>query len=165
MLLCKSNAERIGKTPWLDRYTLPDEFTIFPWAELTAQERQTIEQRQQVESWYPPVLTPFQEEDRLEPLNSLGLRYQGQVVGWMITHRVAPDTIQYTSLFIQQEFQQLGRTIALIAEAIKRQIAGGVPYGIFMIDVENKTMVKFFRRRLQPYMTSLTEARCSRKNL
>jgi hypothetical protein len=32
-------------------------------------------------------LGPFVEEERIELLNSLGLRYKGEVVGWHITHR------------------------------------------------------------------------------
>ena len=36
---------------------------------------------------YPAVLSPFQEEERIEPSTPIGLRYNNEVVGWMITHR------------------------------------------------------------------------------
>jgi uncharacterized protein (TIGR03032 family) len=167
MLICKTSTERIAEASWLDQASLPDGFTVFPWSELTPQEREEIQRRQEAEEWYPRVLTPFQEEERQEPLNSLGLRHQGQVVGWMITHRSAPDTIQYTSLFVQPELQGQGRALPLLVEAIRRQVAvaGDVPYGIFQVEVENEPMTKFLNHYLQPYLTSLAELRRSRKSL
>jgi GNAT superfamily N-acetyltransferase len=163
MLLCKTGREKIMKAPWLRQYLLPSDFTIFPWSELSPQERQAIEQQQAVELWYPPELTPFQEEEKIESLNSLGLRYQGQVVGWMITHRLRSDLIQYTSLFVRQDLQRLGRAIPLIVEAIRRHVASPIPYGIFMIDVQNRPMVNFLERRLQPYLISQAESRAARR--
>ncbi len=167
MLICKASTERIVEAPWLDRASLPAGFTLFPWSELTPQEREAIQRRQETEGWYPPVLTPFQEEERLEPLNSVGLRYKGRVVGWMITHRTAPDTIQYTSLFVEPELQGQGRALPLLAEAIRRQVAVGdeVPYGIFQVEAENEVMIKFVNRYLRPYLISLAELRRSRKSL
>jgi GNAT superfamily N-acetyltransferase len=167
MLLGKTTTRRIAEAPWFDEASLPDGFTVFPWPELTPQEREAIQQEQEAEQWYSPVLTPFQEEERLEPLNSLGLRYQDRVVGWVITHRTGPDTIQYTSLFVQPEFQGQGRALPLLAKAIRRQVAVGddVPYGIFQVEVVNEPMIKFVDRYLRPYLTSLTELRRSRKSL
>ncbi|MFQ5814436.1 MAG: GNAT family N-acetyltransferase [Anaerolineae bacterium] len=164
-LIGKTDRERMAEALRLHQFRLPDGFAIFPWSEITPQERQEIQQRQETEQWYPPVLAPFQEEDRIEPLNSLGLRYQGRVVGWMITHRTAPDTIQYTSLFVQKEFQSLGRAIPLLMESIRRQVSSEVPYAIFMVDVENDPTVKLVYRRMRPYLISLTESRTSRKML
>lgn len=161
----KSNAQTVGGWPWLNRLKLPEAYTIFPWTELTQRERRSIEERQEREEWFPRVLTPFQEEQRLEPINSIGLRHDGRVVGWMITHRTTPDTIQYTSLFVDAGIQGLGRGIALVAEAINRQIRSGVAYGIFMADVKNERMVNFARRRLRPYLLSLVESYYTQKLL
>lgn len=162
LIQCKGTLERAVHLPWLDKYRLPDAFTIFSWSELTAAERQAIAERAD----YPPLLSPFQREDRQESLNSLGLRYQGRVVGWSITHRIDPDTIEYSALYVQPEFQNLGRAIPVLAASIKRQIAAGIRHFIFQIQVENKGMVRFMERYLRPYqLTSLTESRYSRKIL
>jgi uncharacterized protein (TIGR03032 family) len=164
--LCKTD-ERIADAPWLDRLRLPDGFTVFPWSELTPEEREVIQRRQEDEPWYPLTLTPFQLEERIEPLNSLGLRYDDRVVGWMITHRTAPDTVQYTSLFVERELQGRGRALALMAEAIRRQLAvvDEIPYGTFQVEVANETMKRLVDRHLRPYLASLTELRRSRKAL
>ncbi len=129
MLLCKGTMTDIAYAGWLHRYRLPEGFEIFPWSELTTNERHNILARQRRELWFPPELTPFQEVQRIEHLNSLGLRHHSEVVGWMITHRVAEDTIQYTSLFVRKELQGLGRAVPLLAEAIKRQMPSGIERG------------------------------------
>lgn len=166
-LLIGKTDKRIAEAPWLDDASLPDGFTVFPWTELTDEEREAIQRRQEEEEWYPQALTPFQVEDRLEPINSLGLRHQGRVVGWMITHRTAPDIIQYTSLFLEPELQGQGRALPLLTEAIRRQMAvvEEIPYGIFQVEVENEPMTKFLNHYLRPYLISLTELRRSRKML
>ncbi|NET42698.1 hypothetical protein [Okeania sp. SIO2B3] len=46
---------------------------------------------------YPTSLSPFGNTPA-EPLNSLGLRYETQLVGWMVTHRVATDAIRYSTM-------------------------------------------------------------------
>ena len=168
LLICKTTMEQIAQAP-LDRVSLPNGFTIFPWTELTTEEEEEIRRRQEQEDggWYPQTLTPFQVEERMEPLNSLGLRHKGQVVGWMITHRTTPDTIQYTSLFVDAKLQNLGRALPLVTEAVRRQmaVADEIPRAIFQVEVENESAMKFVNRRVRPYMTSVTELRRSRKRL
>jgi uncharacterized protein (TIGR03032 family) len=145
----KIDIQDLAGAPWLEQsqtFEFPAGFTIFPWIELTLGERNEIIKRQEEQPWFPPEVTPFQEEDILEPLTSLGLRYQGQVVGWMITHRTGTDIIQYTSLFISPEFLRKGLARALMAESMKLQIAAGVPDFVWMVDVRNEPMMKFIDR-------------------
>jgi len=159
-IVCKSDA-RIAQAPWLHKYKLPPKFTIFPWSELTTSEKKKLQKA----SWYPKNLTPFQEENKLEYANSLGMRYGGEVVGWIVTHRTAPHTIQYTSLFVKQQFQPFGRAIFLLAESIKLQLANGTPNYVFMVDMDHQQMMRFVERRLKPFLTSIVEYRGCFKEL
>ena len=161
MLVCYSTAEKMQQAPWLYSYRLPQTFSIFPLVELTSQEYQTIQQQQARQPWYPEILSPFQAELPVEPLNSLGLRYQGQVVGWMATHRIAPDTIRYTSLFVRRDLQKMGRAIPLVAEAIKLQLKSSVSQYTCATQIDNQQMVNFVRRRLQPFLTQVRESKQS----
>ena len=165
MLVCHSIAEKMRQAPWLHSYRLPQTFRIFPLVQLTRQEYQTIQQQQACQPWYPEILSPFQGELPVEPLNSLGLRYQGEVVGWMATHRIAADTIRYTSLFVRQDLQKMGRAIPLIAEAIKLQLKSHVPRYTCATQVNNQPMVNFVRRRLQPFLTQVRESKQSHRLL
>lgn len=154
-ILCQSDIETISQAPWLNKYQLPAEFGIFPWAELTETERRQL----QAADWYPRSLTPFQEEATLEPLNSLGLRHRGDIIGWCITHRTAPDTIQYTSLYVPPKFQVLGRGILLLSESIRRQIDGQIPHFIWRVDIKSEKVLRFVRRRLVPHSRTVKEHR------
>jgi uncharacterized protein (TIGR03032 family) len=151
--------EKIARAPWLQKYPLPEKFEIFPWSELTAEEKQSILARKE----YPEMLSPFKDEARIEPLNSLGLRYQNEIVGWIVTHRVAEDTIRYSTLFILPKFQRMGRGISLLASAIKRQVSSFVPQYKFAVSRENAPMLQFVRRHLRSYLTYCSESRYSLK--
>lgn len=163
--MCYTTTELIKKAPWLDSSFLPPAFQIFPLAELTKQEYQNIQQRQDFSSWYPEVLSPFSGEMPIEPFNSLGLRYLGEVVGWMATHRIAPDTIRYTSLFVRKDLQKMGRAIPLLVKAIKLQVNSEILNGTFAVNVDNISMMRFVRRRLQPFLSQVRESKISHKLL
>lgn len=166
MLVCRGQTEMVVKAPWIQRYShLPAAYRIFPWVEITPEEREVIQQTQAVHSWIPEDLVPFRYEQNLEPLNSLGLRYQGQVVGWVINHRLDPDTIRYTCSFVREDLQKMGRIISLYAEACKRQANANIPNGIWTVPYIHKAMVNFVKHRWVPYLTSVAETRGSSKLL
>ena len=150
--------EEIQKIPWLHDYTLPTSFKLFPWSELTHQDREMICQQRDSGLMYPSELYPFHEENLIEPRSSFGLRYQGQVVGWMITHRLTVDTVRYNALFIRPDLQSIGRAIPLLATAIRCQLEDPqVTKGIFVVLSENTPMVKFVHRRLSPYLSEILQ--------
>lgn len=160
MLVCSGLIANIKDAAWLKlANTLPSAYTIFPWVELTNQERESIQEQQATSPWYPEILSPWSEEEIIEPLNSLGLRYKDQVVGWMITHRVAEDTIRYTKMFVRKDLQSLGRAISLLAKAIKLQLdTREDSKAVFTVFADNTEMIKFVDKRLAPYLTSVRQS-------
>lgn len=160
MLMCRGKAEIIMEAAWMKRYSrLPSSYSIFPWIEITQAERQDIQLRQKLQPWIPDDLIPFQYERNLEPLNSLGLRYEGQVVGWVINHRLSEDTIRYTCSFVREDLQKMGRIISLYAEAGKRQLSANVPNCIWTVPLFHESMVNFVKHRWSPFLTSLNETK------
>lgn len=166
MLVCKSTTEKIASAPWLQKFKLTSSYTILPWEELVPDCKQKILLQQEEKPWYPNSLDPFKNhEARLEPLNSLCLLYHGDVVGWMITHRLNPETIRYTSLFVRKDLQKIGRAIPLLVEAIRRQVNSDIFNGIWSIERDNLPMINFVKRRFTPYLTSLSETKGTQKSL
>ena len=164
MMVCKGDFRSLD-APWMKMYeTLPSSFTIFPWCELTDEERVTLQQQQEKESWIPEDLNPLQHEADMEPLTSFGLRYQGQVVGWLITHRIAPDTIRYTCDWVREDLQKTGCLLALHAKAHKRQARAKIPKAIWTVPMEYSNMVRFEKYEMD-YLTSVEETRGSFKTL
>jgi ribosomal protein S18 acetylase RimI-like enzyme len=148
---------RLAAAPFLRPRPLPAGWELFPWRELSAAERRDVVERQQRGEWFPPALSPFQMEERIEPELSLGLRRDGRVVGWLICHRVGADLVQLTSLFVAEGHRQAGRGLALAAAGLERFLAAGIPRAIFMVDVENRSMRRFFERRLRPHLAGEAE--------
>ncbi len=166
MLVCKGDYGKISLAPWIKKYShLPSSYSIFPWQEITAQERQAIAQQQETQPWIPEDLIPFKHENNFEPLNSLGLRYQGQVVGWVINHRLSSDTIRYTCSFVRKDLQKMGRIISLYAEAAQRQYKANILQCIWTVPLQHESMVNFVKRHWAPYLNSLEETRGTCKSL
>lgn len=164
-LVCRCD-RRMLEAPWLYKYQLPAEFEVFPWLKMTPEERLAIQRQQEVEPWISPDLVPFNHEQDLEPLNSLGLRYKGQVVGWLIAHRLTPDTIRYTCGFVRTDLQKMGRLICLLAEAIKLQAAKPeIPNAVWAVSFVRNEMIQFVQRRMVPYGVSMEETRGAFKTL
>jgi hypothetical protein len=129
-------------------------------------ECRAIERSQAASPCIPRDLYPFHPEEKSEPLNSLGLRYQGQVVGWLITHRLNSNTIRYSYGFIRQDLQKMGRLIFLIANAVQLQIkAKTAPNMICVVSCDHTPMLQFARKHLAPYLTAIEETRGCFKSL
>lgn len=160
MLLCRVHTG-IAHAQWVQRDSLPKPYRIFPWAEITRIQAAAIERKQERESWIPENLVPFQHERDAEPINSLALSHEEEVVGWVLTHRIASDTIRYTVLFVRSDLQRLGLGVSLLAEAIRRQISvlGQCSFGSFGVPVENTPMIRFVNKRFSPYLISRVETR------
>jgi hypothetical protein len=152
MLICESDFETITKAPWMEHRALPPEFSLFPWVELSSEERASIIESQSRNPWFSEQLTPFFQEHLIEPVSSLGLRYQGQIVGWCISLRVAVDTIQYVRLFVREDLQPLGRAISLLANSIYRHENTEVNKAKFDVAMHNSKMLRFVQRRMMPYL-------------
>ncbi|MGD1703385.1 GNAT family N-acetyltransferase [Dapis sp. BLCC M229] len=165
MLIALGDPKTMRNVTWLNLdQKLPLGYEIFPWRKLTSKERKTIQELQKKSPWYPDILSPFTDEDIIEPINSLGLRYNHEVVGWMITHRISKNTIRYTKLFVKEELQSIGRGIALLGRAIKLQINHPeINQCSFTVQIENEKMVKFTERRFKPYLDSFRKSFISSK--
>ncbi len=163
-LICKTD-ERVLEWYATKKEWLFEPFTLFHWSDITAEDREYIARTHAENPWIPDDLVPFQYEKDFEPLNSLGIRYHGQPVGWMITHRVAPDTIRYTCSFIRLDLQGRFRIAPIYREAILLQTRAGIPNAIFMVPAYHRAMVAFVRRHWGGKFGDLTESRESSKAL
>jgi len=150
---------------WFCRVRLPRGYVVFPWSELSETQRSCIIRRQVETQWYPTILSPFQLPEQIDSSCSLGLSYHGEVVGWLIAHRIRPELVQYTSLFVSPELQSLGRAIPLAVEALKQQFAAGIPKAMFQVLPDNTPFLKFIQRRLDSYLTSQVRRYGSYKEL
>lgn len=145
-LFCKVDERMVNWWAYKRDNWLTEDFTLFDWSALTAEDREYILRTQAESPWIPEDLVPFQYEQDFEPLNSFGLRYKGAVAGWMITHRLSPDMIRYTCSFMRGDLQKRFRIAPIYQEAYRRQSKAGVPYALFMVPYKHPAMVNFTKR-------------------
>lgn len=153
--------------PWLrSDYKYPALFTEFSWSDLTKEDQHTIEKLQRQELVTASV-SPVVNKDKIEPANSLGLRYKGKLVGWMITHREDENTIRYAALFITREFEKLGPAMKLLCDSIFLHKKSGITWAVFDINIGQSQLswIKFVKRRLIPYADEVRNMRQMWKEL
>jgi len=169
MILCKSDAAHILQAPWVRSARLGPGFEMFPWRELPPEMRAWIQAREGTPGWHPPTLSPFKDEQFYDPETSLGLRYHGELAGWVITHRVIPGSLRYTNVFVREDVRWRAPHLPMVAEVIRRQMASSyyadTPNGMFNQPVDDPAVHRFFVRRLQDYVISTKESKGSRKLL
>ncbi|MEM8960966.1 MAG: GNAT family N-acetyltransferase [Acidobacteriota bacterium] len=133
---------------------------FFPWRELTSS------QRQQVEALgLDDIETPFYEEAIVEPANSVGLvRGDDEVVGWMVTHRVMPDMIRYSRLWLHPSLRGQAAGQAVLGRALlwhRDLLADQAVWGVWNVAVDNQAMLKLQEARLSTWLVSAERSRGS----
>jgi GNAT superfamily N-acetyltransferase len=150
--------------PWLADYKLPESFEIFPWVDITVGDRLSLERSQAAENWVPESVWPFSFEGTLEPNTSLGVRYGGELVGWVLTQERPPNALCYACSYMRPDLQRRGRLIGAYAEAVRRQIEfTDKTVGIWIVPYKHPAMAAFVLRRMKPHLVSLQDFRESRK--
>lgn len=160
MIRCNFNVAEFNP-PWYlewlqNTHKLTNEMQVFPWRELKLLEKNQLYHQQQ-QGRIPAEVFPFKNLEKIEFLNSLGLRYKQEVIGWMITHRINPEMICYSSLYIHKEYKFLGCAINLLCQAIYKQKQAGIPFGMMEIYVKQvrPAWMSFVKRRLLPHATAI----------
>lgn len=156
-LVCTSD-KRMYEAPWMAEYKLSARFEIFAWTELTERDRESLLRSQAAENWVPRSLWPFSYDKFMEAANSLGVRHNGELVGWVITQPREPNAICYACSYMRPNLQRRGYLVAAYAEAVRRQIEfTDKPIGIWIVPYIQGPMAAFVLRRMKPYLISLSE--------
>lgn len=139
---------------------------LVPWVELGAEERAEIRSSHEREPWITPALAPWRfEAAGFDPVSSIGARYRGRVVGWVINHVVDPRTVRFTCSFMRKDISRRGRIVPLYHASLRRLAAAGVPRATFITPVVYPNMIRFIRRWIEPIAEFVGETRGTRKQL
>lgn len=145
--------------PWYNRLPpLPPGYFEFFWPQIKKNELTQIKM-DGTQGHFTTHVSPMYDKDRIEPINSIGLRHKKQVIGWMICHRVAPDTIRYTAFYIKPEFTFRGYQIRLLADSIQKQQKSDVKWALFELSLEGTPVswINFVLKRLAPFAQATVE--------
>ncbi|HVN77210.1 MAG TPA: GNAT family N-acetyltransferase [Thermoanaerobaculaceae bacterium] len=158
--------EQIDTFPWINRYRLPAGFTIFPWAELTEDDRRELRASQEGRRWIASDLQPWDHDSYgFEPITSLGLRGPAGVVGWVINHAISETTLRFTCSYIRKDLGRRGRIVPVYSASLLRAKGTRFKDCTFVAPVQHPTMVHFVRKWMEPWVSFVGETRGSEKRL
>ncbi len=159
--------EEAASTPWFGRVRLPgDDYRIFAWSELAADEKAGIRRSHEASPWIEKGLEPWTHDSYgFDPVSSVGLRYRGTVVGWVINHQIAADTVRFTCSFMRKDLSRRGRILPLYTESIRRLAASGCRVGTLVTPLNYAAMAQFLRVRCADAVHFFGETRGSVKEL
>jgi GNAT superfamily N-acetyltransferase len=154
-------------TPWYGRMgLLPAGAEIFAWKDLTPAERQQLVESNERSPWIANSLQPWRHDTiGFDPVSSVGLRYRGEVVGWVINHRVDARTVRFTCSFMRKDLSRRARIVPLYSEALRRLSEAGCEFCTFVTPTVYPGMLEFIRRHCAPYASFTGETRGTRKRL
>lgn len=144
---------------------LDPETEVFPWRDLGDAEAEALLRQQRETGWPSLEVFPLHYGPRFEPETSVGLRRHGEVVGWVVNHRVDATTLRFTCSYLREELQGTGRLVEVYSRVVARMSPAGFREVVWTVPVEFPRMVRFAERRIGPFLTSLTETRGARKKL
>ncbi len=159
-------AEALG-TPWFGRMgLLPAGAEIFSWVDLTPAERQQLRESNDRAPWIANSLQPWRHDHLgFDPVSSVGLRYRGEVVGWVINHQIDARTVRFTCSFMRKDLSRRARIVPLYSEAIRRLSETGCEVCTLVTPTVYPGMIEFLRRHCSPYASFTGETRGTRKAL
>jgi uncharacterized protein (TIGR03032 family) len=155
-LLLKGRSDQLAAIDWADRHPISAPYSLLPWQELTAEQRD-----QAAALGAPPELQPPADPRALEPAIGLALLHHHNPVGWLLAHRTSPSSVRYSSLFVAPAHRGRARALALLNEAFRRQHAAAIPTARAAIDRRNTAMIRLLKRHLGAYLLAIGRSQLS----
>jgi GNAT superfamily N-acetyltransferase len=155
--------EEASHCEWYKKARLPPDSSIFPWTELSSDDRRQLRQSQAERGWIPPELEPWRCEEHFDEASSVGLRKAGEVVGWVINHQIAPHMVRFTTSFVRNDLARRGAIFPLYVAAF--QHLGPEMICTFVTAAQFESMVRFVLRRCAPFAGFSGETRGVTKDL
>jgi len=138
---------------------------IFPWSELGEEEREEMRRSNREKRWITEALEPWRFDHHGFDPSSVGARYKGRVVGWVVNHRTGPESVRFTCSFMHKGLSRRGRILPLYRESLQRVAATGCRACTFVTPLCYKGMIGLIRRWIAPFASFVGETRGARLDL
>ncbi len=168
-LLAYATGEKTLADPLLTRIAqLRPPYTLFLWEELLPEEREALKLKF-AQKEIPPQYDPFtpEHDDFFRPA-SLGLRYEGQPIGWMIlTPHHLPNHLHFSTMYVVPEHAAKGVGMGIMYEAAKRACLFFNDFqrvGIWQTFYDNPPMIHTIEKRLAKHCHAISRYNRATKN-
>lgn len=163
-IVVRFTPEEAATTEWYGKARLPPGAEVFSWADLTPDELERLKRSHAEAPWIDPDLEPWRMSERFDPVSSVGMRKDGQVVGWVINHPIGPKLLCFTTSFMRRDLARRGAIFSLYVASLERLKGTGVTC-TFVTSSQYQSMVRFVLRRCAPYISFCGETRGVSKTL
>lgn len=157
----------LARAPWLRFTELPAGLECEPWNTVTARELARLLDEQRSDPWIPTELAPWRagiDAPGFDAEQSVVLRDEGGVRGWLLAVRTAPTTAHVGSAWIHPALQRrppVPPLVPMCARAVAVGAERGYRTVTWSIHRSQPRMAAFNRRHLRPYISGLTHERVS----
>jgi hypothetical protein len=157
--LIQANFDTLAFDPPLLNLNLsyPIGYKEFLWKDLKEKQREDLLYRE-YQGHFSKAISPFKEESNIEMTNSLGLEYKDRVIGWMITHRVSPEIVRYTALYVEPSHKSKGPIIKLLTDSMILHKKHPTKWAVIEIPYlqVHPSWIDFVKKRILPYAVKIT---------
>lgn len=165
MIAFKFAPEQAAACAWYKRARMPAGASIFKWTEVTSAELAWLHQSQAERNWIHPKLTPWYGSPHFDQLSSFGMRKDGEVVGWVINHRLSPLVVTFSIAFMRSDLARRGASFALYVASLEALMGTGVLCSFVTNAIDFPDMARFMLRRGTPFAEFAGETLGVRKAL
>lgn len=133
--------------------SLSEDYTLFLWKDAHLSEIKTAKEWEKTNP-HLQMYSPFDDKIPFDSPTSLGLRYKGNLAGWMINHRLNPGLLRYSAFYVIPEVRGLGPSICMLKESIRLHLADTLDMeGMMEINfkISPNRWIQFIEKRLAPY--------------
>ncbi len=153
--------DRILEAPWLRKLPRVRNYETVPWSDIEEAEKLAAREKNAQEKWIPDALCFWLFTPEMACKHtSLGIRYKGEFVGWVINHpfRDTP-TVRFATAFIRWDLARLGLALPAVAKSIQLMPTGGYTHGSFMTPPHLEGMQAAIAKYVTPWADSVAESR------
>ncbi|MCB0686633.1 MAG: GNAT family N-acetyltransferase [Saprospiraceae bacterium] len=165
LIIVKGDAINVNKLFMHKQIQLPESYSFTPFLEISKEDQAYILGRKKRENWYLDYLDPFVQPETICAPASLALRKDGHIIGWVISHLIAPHLNEFTALFIDQQHRPYKQAHILMREAITRQQQAGIRQFLITSKVDNQVMSRFLMRHADETEVFITQSFYTKKSL
>jgi ribosomal protein S18 acetylase RimI-like enzyme len=159
--------ERLRQAAWIRRLPNIKGYETVPWHELGDDEVAAARERHERAAWIPDSLrfwlfTP----EMADRATSLGIRYKGELVGWVLNHAYQDSkTLRFSAAFVRWDLARLGLALPAVARSIERMPAAGYSHGSFVTPPHLEGMQAAIAKYVAPWADFVGESRGVYKEL
>jgi GNAT superfamily N-acetyltransferase len=165
MIAFKFTPDQAAQCRWYRQARVPAGASIFKWTELTDSEMTALRQSQAERQWIHPKLTPWYGSPHFDHLSSFGMRKDGEVVGWVINHRLSPGVVTFSIAFMRSDLARRGASFPLYVASLEALKGTGALCSFVTNAVDFPDMARFMLRHGTPFAEYAGETLGVRKAL